>query len=229
MSEADVNEGQPFRVLGDKVDLPNSDLSLVIARSGVGKSAALINFALEMLIQGKQVIHFTAGMTSEKAHQYYQEIFNDHISSYPPATKVTWDTIYNNFMVVSYMDPANMISDLQDELNTIISSSNLNPELILVDGLEVHDQTSQDLGRIKAVAMNGKVPLVASMRIHRTGEGNIDLDGPFKIARAHTDHIYFLEPAPEKDRINLERVSDPTHAQLLPIFFCPHNLIFRST
>ena len=71
MSEADVNESHPLRQLEQGGGLTDPGMSLLVARSGVGKSAALINFALDLLLQGKQVLHFTVGMPHDKHPQTF--------------------------------------------------------------------------------------------------------------------------------------------------------------
>jgi len=227
MCGEDKNESHPPHLLQENGGLLNPGMNLLIARSGVGKSAAMINFALETLLQGKHVLHFTAGMTSEKAHHYYQEIFADFQRLYPATQNVSWDEIYHRFIVISYLEPNAMISDLEKEIETICSSAHLEPGLILVDGLDVDAETNNNLDKMKSLAAKRGTRILASLRIHRAKDGHLDLDGSVNMAKAHTDRIYFLEPAPSQDRINLELMSGETPS-LLPIYFCPHNFVFKS-
>lgn len=225
MADSDVKEVHQFELVDEKIEVPDGELTLIVARSGVGKSAALINFALDTLRRGHKVLHFTADMTSERAHQYYQEIFSDYARNYLPPESITWDEIYHNFMVVSYLDAENMINDLGTEIETINASAQVTPNMIIVDGLEVNEQTSNDLMQLKNVASKHNVKLVASMRIHRATDGHVDLDGPLTMAKEHTDHLYFLDP--EKGHINFERVTDEGGVKTLGVTFCPHDLIFK--
>jgi hypothetical protein len=224
MTAEDVIESHPLRLLEEKANIPGKEMSLLIARSGVGKSAALINFALASLLQGKQVLHFSAGMPSEKTHQYYQEIFTDYLKAYPSAKGKSWEEINQNFMVVSYRDPQKMIEDLDSETHTVRSSSKIKPDLVLVDGLDYDDLTSDNLNKVKEIAIKHEVKVLASINIHRDPDGNIDLEAPLKVFRAFTEHVYFMEAA--KDHIHFEVLSEMGQKNL-PVHFCPHDLIFK--
>ncbi len=226
MSAEDVVEGHPLKMLDEKTCLPENGMGLIIARPGVGKSAVLINFALEELIQGRQVLHFCADMTSEKAHQYYREIFEEMKRTYGDAISgTTWDDVYHNFIVISYMDPHKMVNDLEAEIQTILSSADFNPSLVAVDGLDLNGVTEQALGTLKQAAQNKRVKLLASMVIHRNAHGDVDLDSPIQAAHDHTDHIYYLEPA-SRDRVNFDFMSVNGPAKL-PVYLCPHDFIFK--
>lgn len=229
MSEAEVTESHPLRQLEKEGGLADPGMSLLVARSGVGKSAAMINFALDLLIQGKQVLHFTVGMPSEKTHQYYKEIYGDFVRDIPPEDLRSWDDVYHNFTVVSYLEPENLIADLSNEIDTVITSARLNPALILIDGLEINDQSHDSLSEITKAAQTHNARILASVIIHRTGEGDVDLDGPLKLVAGHTEHIYFMEPEPAKDRIKVDKVAQDGSLNALPIYFCPHNFVFRHT
>jgi len=227
MSEADNNESHPLRQLEKEGGLADPGMSLLVARSGVGKSAALINFALDLLLQGKHVLHFTADMTSEKAHQYYQKIYNDFSRSYPGSERPSWDDVYQNFTVISYLEPMNMIQDLEKEIGTVIESANVSPALIVVDGLEINDQTPDTLQSIQRAATAHKTRILASIRIHRDTNGHVDLERPLKLVANHTDFIYFLEPEPSRDRIKVDKVGQDGALTAMPFYFCPHDFVFR--
>jgi len=227
MSEAEISDSHPLRQLEQGGGLADPGMSLLVARSGVGKSAALINFALDLLLQGKQVLHFTAGMPSEKTHQYYHKIYNDYTRHYPDQKKLSWEEVYHNFIVISYLEPGNMIADLEKEISTIITSASLNPHLIVVDGLEINEQTADTLRAINRAACTHKTRILASVRIHRTADGGVDLDGPLALISSHTEHIYYLEPEPSKDRIKVDKVTNGGLTEL-PLYFCPHDFIFRN-
>ncbi len=229
MNAEDVIESHPLRLLeGDKA-IPKGEISLLLARSGVGKSAALINFALNEILQGNHVLHFSAGMASEKTHHYYQKIFNDYTKHHPEVPNGSWEEVYHHFTVVSYLDAGKMIEDLDTEIDTIISSTQVRPTLIVVDGLDFPEEADRKhLAAMEAVARKYNVKLLASLRIHRKMAGEVDLEGPFNQAKAFSSHIYFLEPDPERDRINLELIN-ASGKELLAVSFCPHDFIFRSS
>ncbi len=225
MSVEDVIESHPLRLLDDETKIPNGELSLLLARSGVGKSAVLINFALDRILQGERVLHFTAGMTSEKTHQYYQEILADHTRHYPQTNEFSWEATNRMFTVISYLESDQMIADLDAEAETLIASAHLSPGLVIVDGLDFDDHAEQSLKLLKSFAAKHGTKVLASMLIHRKPNGAIDVDSPVDVARAYSNHIYFMEP--KKERIHLEFLASSGSRQL-PFYFCPHDFIFRT-
>jgi len=226
MSAEDVVEGHPLKLLDEKACLPENELSLIIARSGVGKSAALINFALEQLIAGKQVLHFCAEMTSEKVHQYYQEIFEELARVAPAAAgDVAWNDVFNHFTVISYADAERMVDDLDNEIQTLLSSAQVKPALVVVDGLGVDDRASEELAKLKRAAAHCQVKILAAMLIHRNNHGDVDLETPLSAAKGAAERVFYLEPA-SRDRINLDFISSDAPVTL-PVYLCPHDLIFK--
>lgn len=226
MSNEDVVESHPLRVLDDKTGLPDAEMSLLLARSGVGKSAAMINFALDTLIQGGQVLHFCAAMHSEKVHEYYQEIFKDLSAQYPNTNAVSWDYVNNHLTVVSYSAPEKMVADISAEVATLYEGTHHKAALLIVDGLDFGEQTDHELEVVRNVASKHEVKTLASLRIHRKPTGDLDMDSPLEIARRHASHVYFMEPVPEKDHIDIDFMT-ADGPQKLPLFFCPHDLIFK--
>ena len=228
MNAEDVIESHPLRLLEGRKAVPKGEVSLLLASSGVGKSTAVINFALDEILQGKQVFHFSAGMPSEKTHQYYQKILGDFTRNYPPAKEYTWQEVYQHFTVISYLDSDKMIDDLDSEMDTIISSTNAAPSMIVIDGLDFEENTAKHLSAMNQVARKHNVKVLATVRVHRQPDGDIDLTETLKACQTGTDHIYFLEPDPSHDRINLELVNQHGK-ELLPVYFCPHDFIFRAS
>ena len=226
MSQEDVIEGHPLRMLKGDEGLPNGEASLMLARSGDGKSAALINFALDEMLQGNHVFHFDVGMPSDRVHEYYKNIFGAFASHYHPDKNATYDDLYNHFTVISYQDADRMVADLDAEIDTLLANANVKPSLILVDGVDFCENTVANIDTLNAVAAKHGVKMLASLRIHRKSGGELDLDGPRSAIAGKVSHAYWLEPDPEHDRINLEFLTEEG-AEMLSLYFCPHELIFR--
>lgn len=226
MSQEDVIESHPLRMLKGDEGLPKGEVSLMLARSGVGKSAALINFALDEMLQGNHVFHFDVGMPSDRVHAYYKNIFDAFASHYHPDKDATYEDLYHHFTVISYLNSDKMVADLDSEVDTLIANAGILPSLILVDGMDFGPGTAADIETLTAVAKKHGIKLLASLRIHRSPDGGLDLDGPREVAVGRVSHTYWLEPDPGRDRINLEILTDEG-TELLSVYFCPHELIFR--
>ena len=227
MIAEEVIDNHPLRLLDKEKGIPEADLSLVLARPGVGKSAVLINFALDTLLQGKKVLHFCAGMDSERVHEYYQEIFQELSREISEFRGIAWAELNQRLMVISYREASHMLQELDKELTTLENNAHVEPSLIVVDGLDSDEASQEQLAILKekAAAKHGYRTL-ASMTIHRHQDGSINLEDPVELVRSFSNHIYFLEP--EQDRIKVDFVTDKGILPL-PIYFCPHDLVFKKS
>ncbi|NIP72782.1 MAG: hypothetical protein GWO16_06975, partial [Gammaproteobacteria bacterium] len=50
---------------------------VVVARTGIGKTAFLVGIALDQLLRGQRVLHVSMGHSVEKVCAYYDEIYAD--------------------------------------------------------------------------------------------------------------------------------------------------------
>ncbi|CAM2009238.1 hypothetical protein [Acanthopleuribacter pedis] len=224
MIAEEVNDNHPLRLLDEKTGLPNAEISLILARSGVGKSAALINFAIDTLLDGHQVLHFSAGMDSAKVHDYYQEIYTAFLKFNPEDRSHPWEELNNHLMVVSYRDSQRMINDLDEEIETIHRQARLSPSLVIVDGLDFDGNAEGQLRRLHNLAGKHKLRILSSMRIHRNADGSLDLEGPRQIAMKQTSHLYFMEPHGSRSHLEFQTPEGQTD---LPVYFCHEHLVFR--
>ena len=226
MIAEEVIDNHPLRLLDEETGVPEADLSVVLARSGVGKTSVLINFALDTLLQGKKVLHFCAGMDSEKVHDYYQEIFQELSKEIPEFRGVAWAELNQRLMVISYREAGHMIQELDKELTTLEENAHIEPSLLIVDGLDGDDASSEHLNILKTNAKKHGYKTLASMTIHRNHDGSINLDDPLDLVKSYSTHVYYLEPT--QNRIKVDFMTDKGILQL-PIYFCPHDLVFKKT
>ena len=57
-------------------------LGLVIAPRGAGKTAVLVQFALDSVLRGNRVIHVSIGQSLEKTKEWYEDLFQELSRSY---------------------------------------------------------------------------------------------------------------------------------------------------
>ena len=67
MYTKEVNEQSPLRILEKSIHggLGKGNLGVVMARAGVGKTACLVQIALDDLLRGRDVLHVALGQTVE--------------------------------------------------------------------------------------------------------------------------------------------------------------------
>jgi len=75
----ELTDRSPLRVFEGSIHggLGAGNLGVVVARHGVGKTAFLVDIALDDLMRGRRVLHVTIGRTIDHVREYYDEIFHD--------------------------------------------------------------------------------------------------------------------------------------------------------
>src|SRR6476469_7700094 len=79
MYRKDVNERSPRRVFEKPMHggLGRGNVGVVAARAGVGKTALLVQIALDDLLRDRKVLHISHEQAVDHVRAYYDEIFHD--------------------------------------------------------------------------------------------------------------------------------------------------------
>ena len=76
MQKEDLVNKSPLRVLnpeaGNELD---HRMGLVMARAGLGKTAILVQIAMDNMLRGKKVLHVSIGGGLEKAKAWYDDVY----------------------------------------------------------------------------------------------------------------------------------------------------------
>jgi len=207
---------------------PKNELSLLLARAGVGKTAALINFALREMLRGQHVLHFSVGMNSEKVHHYYQELFHEYVVRFHDHHQpMPWSELTHHLTVVSYSDGDRMANQLSPELATLLTHASIRPSLVLIDGLDADAHLQANLQHLQRAAQEQEMRLIACVRLHRTPDGHLDVQSPFKQARPFARRIYLMDTF--KDEIRLDALLEHVDQGVpMPVHFCPNDLMIAA-
>jgi len=226
MNNSENSQNHPLRVFEAHPHggFPSAQVSTLLARPGVGKTAALINFALDQMLNGKPVFHFSLGSNSDKIHQFYRQIFSVFSQKYAAESTLEWNELSQNLVVLSYQNARKMMDMLEKDVDTLSTHAKMSPGLVLVDDLEFGDHLNDDLKGLSNLAQLKQTPIVVSVRIYRLEDGTLNLNPPLEIARRHASQVFFLDPAGLK--IKLERLNDPDQPKTLPIHFNPQDHLF---
>jgi hypothetical protein len=79
MYRKDVNERSPMRVFEQSMHggLGRGNLGVVLSRAGVGKTALLVQIALDDLMRDRRVLHISTEHAVDHVRAYYDELFHD--------------------------------------------------------------------------------------------------------------------------------------------------------
>ncbi len=127
-----------------------NQLGLVMARAGLGKTALLVQIALNSILRGNRVIHVNIGESIEKTRIWYDDILKLIIDEYKveDAAKLI-EMVDRNRMIMTFKESAFSRPRLEERLNDLVLQNIFKPNCIVVDGFDFDNADRQILEDIK--------------------------------------------------------------------------------
>ena len=142
-----VNQN-PLRVLN--MGRSNKQMGLVMARAGLGKTALLVQIALDSILRGNRVIHISIGETIEKTKIWYDDILQfilqDGVVTNPHELI---DMVQHHRMIMTFKESAFSRPRLEERLNDLILQDIFKPNCLVVDGFDFEHASRESLEDIK--------------------------------------------------------------------------------
>ncbi|WP_296690313.1 ATPase domain-containing protein [Treponema sp. UBA6852] len=79
MAKQELYERSPIRIFDEAANggLKAGELGLVTAKKGLGKTSVLVQFGMDTLLNGKQLVHVSFNQHSENVISWYDGIYNE--------------------------------------------------------------------------------------------------------------------------------------------------------
>jgi len=124
-------------------------MGLVMARAGLGKTALLVQIALDYILRGNRVIHISIGETIEKTRVWYDDILQCILQEY----SITYpheliDLVKRHRMIMTFKESAFSRPKLEERLNDLILQDIFRPTCLIVDGFDFETTDKEYLGDI---------------------------------------------------------------------------------
>lgn len=138
----------PLRVLN--MGRENNQMGLVMARPGLGKTALLVQIALDAILRGKRVIHVSIGESIEKTKTWYDDILHlvlqEHSVNSPHELI---EMVAHHRMIMTFKVAAFTRSRLEERLNDLVLQDIFRPNCIIIDGFDFESTDRESLEDIK--------------------------------------------------------------------------------
>jgi hypothetical protein len=156
----------PLRVLN--MGRENNQMGLVMARAGLGKTALLVQIALDAILRGKRVIHVSIGESIDKTRKWYddilQSILQEHSVTRPHELM---DMVARHRMIMTFKAASFSRSRLEERLNDLILQDIFRPNVLIVDGFDFDGTSREALEDIKDLMDNMNMQAWFSAICHR--------------------------------------------------------------
>jgi hypothetical protein len=163
----------PLRRMGYESDdiLKGGEFGAVMARAGVGKTAFLVQLALNSMLREKNVLHISLNDPVKKVSLWYKEVFNRIATQYAIHQSVQlWDTILPHRFIMTFKVEGFSVPKLEERLTDLIEQDIFKPHAMIIDGLPFDDTVNQDLADLKNLASHQGMHVWFTVRTHRHEE-----------------------------------------------------------
>jgi len=135
MANNELVVNNPLKALGleEKAKGGIRSMGLVMSRAGLGKTAILVQFALDCMLLGNKVLHVSIGQTIDKTRNWYDDILSlltegEKVESIPEIMK--------NRMIMTFKEASFSRVKLEERLDDLVKQDIYKPECLIIDGFD---------------------------------------------------------------------------------------------
>jgi hypothetical protein len=238
MYRKDMNERSPMRVFEKSMHggLGRGNVGAVAARAGVGKTALLVQIALDDLLRDRKVLHISHEQAVDHVRAYYDEIFHDlSVTSKledPEGVKLD---VERNRLIYSHVTHAKIapmslrggqssVSKILETVSFARDIAHFEPDVIIIDGFDFHNAAADALKALSTLARERSVELWLSSNAEEMPRELGKLPEPLDRFADLVNVIVLL--APERDVVRLRLLKDHDNKDLtdLHLRLDPHSM-----
>jgi len=155
MFKKDLILRNPLRSLGRGGEeiLTAGRFGAVLAPAGVGKTAFIVQLALNAMLQNKKVLHISLDEPVTKVSLWYEKLFQD-LTGRANLTRldgVLEDLLPHRF-IMTFKVEGFTVPRLEERLTDLTAQNIFHPEMILIDGLPFGEAPRELLMELKKLA-----------------------------------------------------------------------------
>jgi hypothetical protein len=229
MLKKDLILRNPLRLLGPENEdiIRPGNFGAVLARHGVGKTALVVQIALNSLLQQKNVLHISLNEPIGKVSLWYQEVFEQLAHHYQvPQIDQLWDTIVPHRFIMTFQVEGFSAPKLTERLTDLTTQRIFLPDMIIIDGLPFDAEGNTELPAIKTLADEQGLPIWFTVTTHRHEEPASD-GLPIQLSPVQDlfDAAILLQP--EKETIHIRAIKGSRGKQDASLTLDPATMLIR--
>jgi len=173
MLKKDIFLKNPLSLLVHNIDdiVSEGGFGAVLSRAGVGKTAFLVQLALNNMLRSKNVLHISLSDSVDKVGLRYRELFQDLAKQYDvEQTNELWETMLPHRFIMTFRVEGFSVPRLEERLTDITKQEIFHPRMIIIDGLHFDEAVRQPLADLKALAVKHSLHVWFSVHTHRHEE-----------------------------------------------------------
>jgi hypothetical protein len=200
----------PIRALG----LDNTageglqSMGLVIARAGLGKTAILVQFALDCMLLGNKVLHVSIGQSVDKTRKWYDDILSmltdgEKIESIPE--------IMRNRMIMTFKESAFTRAKLEERLDDLVKQDIYKPTCLIIDGYDFEHNDYASMEELRGFMGQRGLKMIWFSAVSHREDKRISANGvpaPCHEVDDLFDIVLFIKPEGEAMKLDIIKCDD---------------------
>lgn len=219
MLKKDLILRNPLRLVDTDTEniLPAGGFGAVVARAGVGKTALLVQIALDRMLREKDVLHVSLGDPLDKVSLWYDEVFRDITQEYKVSQR--WDSLLPHRFIMTFNVEGFRVPQFEERLTDLTEQNIISPDVVLVDGLSVgQPQVLDQLFGLKEIAKKYGLKFWFAVRSHER-EALSSGSMPEELMKASDLFELVIQLQPQKKEVGLGILkgdaNNPEHLELV--------------
>ena len=230
MFKKDLILRNPLIRMGTETDdvIPEGGFGAILAHAGVGKTALLVQLALNAMLRNKNVLHISLHDHVGKVDLWYQELFH-HLAKEAQVQQINqlWETILPHRFILTFKVEGFSVPRLEERLTDLMTQGIFLPQMIIMDGLRFDESGRQPLCDLKALAVKHGMRIWFTVHTHRHEEPGPD---GLPVQLLHVVDLFdvALELQPKGSEIHIKSLKgSPTAADALPLLLDPSTMLIK--
>jgi hypothetical protein len=153
MLKQELIEKNPLRALEPETGINSAPhrMGLLIGRKGAGKTALLVQVALDSLLRGNHVVHVTIGQSLDKAKAWYEDLFQELSTRYRlDHVGEVHDEITRRRMIMTFQTTSFSVPRLEERLTDLIHQDVFHPQCMVIDGYDFEKASREQVRELLA-------------------------------------------------------------------------------
>lgn len=200
MDQASSSKTESIRMIQGALGktLGPGELGVLLAWTGVGKTACLTHLALEQLLKGACVLHVCIDETPEKIKLWYHELLKHGVAS---AVGEDFSALQYRIeprrFILAFLHQSFQLQKLEQSLSNLKEQAGFSPAMAVVDGMDFDRVERSTIEGLKQFAQQHGLALWLSARRHRHIATQNDRGIPYPCHEMDDlfDSILLLEPS----------------------------------
>ena len=176
MANNDLRVNNPLRALGleEKVEKGVHSMGLVMSRAGLGKTAILVQFALDCILQGNKVLHVSIGESVDKTRAWYDDI----LSLLTEGEKIEMiPGIMKNRMIMTFKESSFSKAILEERFDDLVQQDIFKPDCLIIDGYDFDNNDSSSLEDLRNFMNSRGLKVIWFSAVSHRSDDRVGEDG----------------------------------------------------